>query len=342
MSASRVFENVFILTGPTASGKSAAALALAPGLNAEIVSADSMQVYRGMDIGTAKPSALERALVPHHLIDIRDPWESFSVAEFIRLAEDAIAQIQARRKTALLVGGTPMYIKGFLKGLFRGPAADWALRRELVARADREGVPALHEELRRVDPAAARRIHTNDLRRIVRALEVHAKTGKPISEQQREWQAESPARGGDETLPPGVRGAILVRTRQDICARIDERVERMFREGLVDEVRRLLGRRKGVRHLLCEAPEGPSRQKEPAPFSSAARQALGYKEVIAHLEGQLDLAETIAQVKLRTRQFAKRQMTWFRSFKNFAWIEVGPETPTETILAKIREAFVRA
>ena len=299
--------SVFILTGPTASGKSAVALEVAPQLNAEIVSADSMQVYRGMDIGTAKPSPEERTRVRHHLVDIRDPWESFSVADFIREAEAAITQIHSNGRSALLVGGTPMYLKGFVKGLFSGPAADWGLRRDLMARAERDGAPALHAELARLDPAAARRIHINDLRRIVRALEVYAKTGRPISEQQREW--------GAETSRPGLKGVILARNRDDICARIDRRVEEMFRCGLaergpgrarlVEEVRRLLSH-----------PNGLGRE---------ARQALGYKEVIQHLEGKRDLPDTIALVKLKTRQFAKRQMTWFRSFKDFAWVQACPE-----------------
>jgi tRNA dimethylallyltransferase len=303
--------SVFILTGPTASGKSAVAMAMAPRLNAEIISADSMQVYRGMDIGTAKPSREERARVRHHLIDIKDPWESFSVADFIHRAEEAIAEIHARGTMALLVGGTPMYIKGFIKGLFSGPAADWTLRRELVARAEREGVPALHAELARIDPTAARRIHANDLRRIVRGLEVYSKTGRPISEQQREWKTETSRRDA--------MGIILARSRQDICALIDPRVEHMFRNGLVEEVRRLLAH-----------PNGLGRE---------ARQALGYKEVIEHLEGRRGLQETIDLVKLKTRQFAKRQMTWFRSFKEFSWIEARPEEGTEEAAAQVMKVF---
>ena len=305
--------NVFILTGPTASGKSAVAMEVAPRQNAEIVSADSMQVYRGMDIGTAKPSPQERARRRHYLIDIKDPWETFSVADFILEAETAIAEIHSRGRSALLVGGTPMYIKGFVKGLFSGPAADWALRQELIARAGREGVPALHAEMARVDPAAARRIHSNDLRSIVRALEVYAKTGRPISEQQREWSAE--------TSRPGLKGVILARKREDICARIDRRVEDMFREGLVEEVRRLLAR--------------------PRALGREARQALGYREVIEHLAGKRDLQETIELVKLKTRQFAKRQMTWFRSFKEFAWVEAAPDEPTAGIVEKVLGAFKR-
>ena len=303
--------NVFILTGPTASGKSAVALEIAPRMNAEIVSADSMQVYRGMDIGTAKPSPEERVRVPHHLIDIKDPWESFSVADFIREAEAAIAEIRARGKQALLVGGTPMYIKGFVKGLFSGPAADWPLRRELMARAEREGLPALHAEMARIDPAAAKRIHVNDLRRIVRALEVYAKTGRPISEQQREWNADASRQE--------FSGVVLARQREDVCARSDRRVVEMFRAGLVDEVRRLLAHPNGV--------------------GRAARQALGYKEVIEHLEGKRNLAETIELVKLKTRQFAKRQMTWFRSFKEFAWVEAAPDAATGAIAADVLKAF---
>ncbi len=302
---------ILLLTGPTASGKSAAALEAATRLHAEIISADSMQVYRGMDIGTAKPSLEERRRVPHHLIDIRDPRESFSVADFIREAERATEDICARGKTAFIVGGTPMYIKGFVKGLFAGPSADWAFRRELMARAERDGVPALHAELARVDPGAARRIHANDLRRIVRALEVRHKTGRPISEQQREWSSGS--------LRHNVVGLILARSREDVCARIDERVTRMFREGLVDEVSSLLDRGEGL--------------------GREARQALGYKEVIEYFDGKRSLEETIELVKLKTRQFAKRQMTWFRSFKEFTWVEAGPEESLAETVRKVVAVF---
>ena len=337
--------NVFILTGPTASGKSAAVLAIAPRLNAEIISADSMQVYRGMDIGTAKPTPEERARTPHHLLDIRDPWESFSVADFITEVETAIADIHSRGKNALLVGGTPMYLKGFVKGLFAGPPADWPLRRELMARAEREGVPALHAELARIDPVAARRIHVNDLRRIVRALEVYAKTRRPISHLQQQWDspafakatadlpafakatadlpAFAAAKEGAAELPKTAQrrfaGAILVRSRQDLCARIDARVKQMFQSGLVAEVRRLLA--------------------DPRGMGRGARQALGYKEVVAHLEGQRSLEETIALVQLRTRQFAKRQMTWFRSFKDFAWIEAAPDAVADEVAESVLKAF---
>lgn len=271
-----------------------------------------------MDIGTAKPTLEERTRVPHHLIDIREPWESFSVGDFVRLAEKTIAEIHARGKAALVVGGTPMYLKGFMHGLFCGPSADWTLRHEMIARAEREGVEALHKELARVDPVAAQRIHIHDLRRIVRALEVYIKTGRPISAQQREWDGIFSTTNPKPPLRQA-RGVILVRDRADLCARINKRVNQMFAQGLVEEVRRLLA--------------------HPAGLSHAARQALGYKEVIEYLKGKRSLRETVALVQVKTRQFAKRQMTWFRSFKEFTWIEISPTATVAEIAAEVLKAF---
>jgi tRNA dimethylallyltransferase len=179
--------SLVVLTGPTASGKEAAALLLAASIGAEIVSADSMKIYRGMDIGTAKASLEERARVPHHLVDVAGPSEAWSVGRYVKEADRAIHDVASRGAVPLVVGGTPMWIKGLLEGIFEGPSADWAMRGELMDRAERDGAPALHRELASVDPAAAAKIHPNDVRRIVRALEVHRLTGRPISEWQAEW-----------------------------------------------------------------------------------------------------------------------------------------------------------
>lgn len=289
------FANALILTGPTASGKSALALDLADRLNAEIVSADSMTVYRGMDVGTAKPSPADRARVPHHLIDVLDPWESASVAWWLDRATLAVRDIEARRKTALFVGGTPFYLKALLCGLFPAPPADHELRRELEAEAERQGPNALHARLSSVDPASARRLHPNDVRRVVRALEVWQSTGRPLSA----WQQQG---WWDGDTPRFARGSCLVIDvpRSELCARIDQRVEAMFAAGWVDEVRRL--------------------RTLPHPLSRESSRALGYREIGEFLDGRRSLTETIADVQLRTRQFAKRQLTWFRALPGIEFV----------------------
>ncbi len=284
----------WFLSGPTAAGKTALALALARRIKAEIVSLDSMALYRGMDIGTAKPTLAERSEVPHHLIDVIEPHEEYSLARYLDEAHRAIEAIRGRGREVLFVGGTPLYLKGLLRGIFEGPPADWELRRALQARAERDGPGALHTRLAQVDPAAAERLHPNDQKRIIRALEVHAKTGRPISEMQRQFDVGRPAQQ--------CRVFVLDWPREKICQRIDRRVEAMFAAGLVDEVRRLL--------------DGP------CPLNRTARQAVGYREVIDYVEGRCDLPETIALVQQHTRQMAKRQMTWFRSLSECRFVKM--------------------
>jgi tRNA dimethylallyltransferase len=295
------------LTGPTASGKSAVGIELARRINAEIVSLDSMAVYRGMNIGTAKPSLAERQAIPHHLIDIVDPWEDFSVAQYLALADDAIRQIRSRGREPLFVGGTPLYLKTLLRGLFSGPDADWAYRNQLEAVALRDGTSELHRRLSVIDPVAANRLHPNDKRRLIRALEVHHRIGRPISEQQRQFSGP----------PTANQRAVWVLDwpRAQLHDRIDRRVEGMFAAGLVDEVRALLAADR--------------------PFSRTAQQALGYREVIEHLAGKTDLPTTIDLVKLHTRQFAKRQLTWFRSLAECRWIQVAEPLNASEIAERI-------
>ena len=187
METGKTKTRICIILGPTAAGKSAAALEVARRSGAEIISADSMQVYRGMDIGTAKPSPAERKRVPHHLVDIRDPWESFSTSQYVELADRAIADITARGSLPLLVGGTALYTRSILAGIFEGPSADWDFREEIRVLADTIGIEALHKRLAKVDPQAAARIHPNDLRRIERALEIHHKTGQRPSDLRNQW-----------------------------------------------------------------------------------------------------------------------------------------------------------
>ena len=286
--------NCLFLTGPTASGKSAAGVELAGRLNAEIISLDSMAVYRGMDIGTAKPTREEQSGVPHHLIDLIEPDEEFSVAQYVAAAETVIREIVGRGRTPLFVGGTPLYLKSLLRGIFEGPPADWGMRRELEILAEQDGEQALHQRLRAVDPVSAQRLHPRDRRRVIRALEVYQKTGKSISELQQQFERARPA--------TECQVFVLSWPRARLTERIDRRVEAMFAAGLVDEVRGLL--------------------ELPAGFGRTAGQAVGYREVVEYLRGERDFAETVELVKLRTRQFAKRQMTWFRSLSECRFVEV--------------------
>ncbi len=299
----------WFLTGPTASGKTSVSLALAERLGAEIVSLDSMALYRGMDIGTAKPSVDERCAIPHHLIDILNPSEEFSLAQYVEAAHAAIAAIRRRKREVLFVGGTPLYLKGMLRGIFEGPAADWNLRRQLEAEAARQEPGYLHRRLAEVDPEAANRLHANDTRRLIRAIEVHEKTGRPISDWQRQFDVAHPA---DQC-----RVFVLDWPREELYRRIDRRVESMFDAGLVDE----------VRHLMEDGPGlGPT-----------ASQGVGYREVLAHLRGETDLAETLRLVQMHTRQFAKRQGTWFRSLSECRFVTMGEGTSADTLAERMVE-----
>jgi tRNA dimethylallyltransferase len=281
------FRNALILTGPTGSGKTLLGIELAERLGAEIVALDSMTIYRGMDIGTAKPTGPERRRVAHHLMDELDPWESSSVAWWLDRAGACCREIEGRGKQVLFVGGTPLYLKGLLRGLFDGPPGDGELRRRLTDQAEQTGRPALHGRLARVDPVTAARLHPNDLRRVVRALEVWQLTGRPISA----WQTQWPGSGVPDPSA-GSRVLCLDLPRPELYARIDARVVQMVADGLIEEVRALRGL--------------------PRPLSREAAQALGYKEMFAHLDGRATLEETVTRIQTRTRNFAKRQLTWFR------------------------------
>jgi len=279
------------LVGPTAAGKSALALSIAERAGAELLSLDSMSVYRGLDVGTAKPSPAARARVPHHLIDLVEPDEPYSVQRYVADARSAVGDIRARGKRALFVGGTALYLKALVQGLFAGPPVDPALRRELEARAARLGSPALWSELRAIDPTSAERLHPNDRKRVVRALETFEQTGRPLSDWQREWSADRPGRA---------RRIVGLRIDGEaLDAAIRARAERMLAAGWEDEVRAL-------------GELGPT-----------ARQALGYAEVAALVRGEIDRATCLERVTLRTRQFARRQRTWFRSFPEIHWIDAG-------------------
>jgi tRNA dimethylallyltransferase len=304
------FLRAIYLTGPTASGKTAVGVALARRLGAEIVAMDSMTIYRGMDIGTAKPAVAERGRVPHHLIDVIEPWESASVAEYCRWARDTVAAIERRGKRALFVGGTPLYLKALLRGLFEGPGSDPALRRRLEQEAEAHGGPALHQRLAALDPATAARLHPHDRRRIVRALEVIELTGRPLSALQSQHGRPAPA---------GVQVYALESPRATLAERINRRVLSFFVAGLVEEVRGL--------------------QSGPRPLSPVAAQAIGYREVMAMLAGQATQEETIDRIQTRTRRFAKRQATWFRGLEEVRSFPVGADEAPEAIAERLAQTI---
>ncbi len=297
-----VLKRCWFLTGPTASGKSAVGCELACLLDAEIIALDSMSLYRGMDIGTAKPDAAARSRVPHHLIDVLDPHQEFSLAEYVEAAAMIAAEIVARGRIPLFVGGTGLYLRGLLRGVFQGPPADWGLRNKYQDLAECEGKTAVHGRLLEVDPALADRLHPTDLRRVIRGIEVFELTGIPLSVQQRQQPLP------EEERPQHVYW--LSPPREWLYERVNRRVEAMFRAGLVAEVERL---------VTCVPPMGKS-----------ASQALGYKEVIDHLHGRMTFSETISLIQTRTRQFAKRQHTWFRNLAECNALKVwGSESPRE-------------
>ena len=293
-----------LILGVTASGKSALAFELSKAINAEIISVDSMKVYRRMDIGTAKPPAEKQKLIPYHLIDVVEPSEAFSVDRFLDMTEQAVTDIQGRGKPVVSVGGTAMYIKALLFGLFDGPGSDEAIRSRLQESIKEVGLPALHQKLATVDPEAAERIHPNDEKRIVRALEVYELTGKPISSFQKQWEDTTPA---DDWLVIGLR-----REKDIESQRMNLRIKRMMEAGLVEEVESLLA--------------------EDKPLSPQAAAAIGYAEMIAHLNGEMELDETVEKIKINTRRFAKSQRTWFKTFKNVNWIDIAEDDTIETVL----------
>ncbi len=278
---------VVVLTGPTGAGKSDWALALAERAPLEIVSCDSAQVFRGLDIGSAKPAAAPRARIPHHLLDLRDPADRYSAGEFVADATAAIRGIHARGRLPVVVGGTMLYVRALLHGMAPLPKADAMLRAAIDARAAREGWPALHAELARLDPQAAARIHTNDRQRIQRALEVFRATGTPISA----WQAGAPRAHSEFAFHAC---ALVPADRAALHARIARRFAAMMAAGLLDEVRRLHAR-------------GDLTREHPA------IRAVGYRQLWQHLDGECDLDTAIGRAIAATRQLAKRQLTWLKS-----------------------------
>lgn len=300
------FADALILSGPTASGKTAVGVELAERLQAEILSVDALAVYRGLDIGTAKPTAAEQTRVRHHLIDWLDPWDAGSVASWLRAAAQAAADVRHRGRRLLFVGGTPLYLVAIMRGLFTGPGADPAIRAELACLSDDE----LMGQVRSVDPVAAERIAPADRKRLIRVLEVWRLTGRPLSAWQREFI---------QPRPRQVPGLWLDWPRAALHERINHRVEQMFAAGLVEECRRLLdlGR----------------------PLSSEVRRAAGYAEAFAHLEGRLSLREAIQHTQTRTRQLAKRQITWLRHLPELHSLPVSNPFSSTAVVDRILKCW---
>lgn len=300
---------LLFLVGPTGVGKSAFALELAAGLGAEILALDSMQVYRRMDVGTAKPSPAERARVPHACLDLVEPSERYDVSRYLADAHAAVARAAASGRRALFVGGAGLYLRALARGLFDGPPHDPVLRGELNERARRAGSPALHAELAGVDPASAARIHPNDAKRVVRALEVLAQTGRRLSEWQRQWAGPGEDR-------PELRLVGLALPEHEHAERMHARVQDMLAHGWVEEA--------------CSIRAFPG-------FGPTAIQALGYREVLALADGELSVEECAERVVQVTRRFVRRQHTWFRSFAGIRWLD--PRAPAS--LSEARAELLR-
>ncbi len=298
---------IVAIVGPTASGKTRLSVQLAEHLGAEIVSFDSMQVYRGMDIGTAKPSMEERRGIVHHMMDVAEPFEEYSVSRYVNQADIIVQDILARGKPVVLVGGTGLYVDSLVAGREFAPFPQTGLREELTKIAEEQGISVLVERLRAVDPVAAESIHPSNQKRIIRALEVYLETGKTITEHNRETQSKPPK------YAPVWIGLDYV-NRAALYARIDKRVEEMFAQGLLDEVRRLLD--SGI------------------PASATAMQAIGYKEAVAHLRGEASEEDAIAAIQLATRHYAKRQRTWFRRNEKVHWLELEDSPDFDEVFSR--------
>jgi tRNA dimethylallyltransferase len=305
--------DMLLILGVTGSGKGRLAYSLAELIDAEIISVDSMKVYRRMDIGTAKPPKEAQERIKYHLSDVVEPSEPFSVGTFVDLAYEAIEQIRSRNRNIIAVGGTALYIKALLYGLFESPRADEQIRADLRTRAKDDGLQELYCELVKVDPAAAERINCNDAKRIIRALEVYRITGKAISSLQQQFDAESPKHNWT------IIGLRREKTAEN--SRINQRVKKMITAGLVEEVKSLLAEEK--------------------PLSEQARCAIGYAEIIDYLSGKTSLEDATELIKKNTRRLAKSQRTWFKRFKNVHWFDINPEESNQEILSRAKEFVLK-
>ncbi len=306
---------IVAVVGPTASGKTALSIALAKRLGGEIVSCDSMQIYRGMDIGTAKPDMAERDGVPHHLIDIVDPDASFDASDYVTAAEAAVQDILSRGKTPIFCGGTGLYLDSFLRGGFCETADAPELREELTRRAAEIGNEAMHAQLAAVDPESAEAIHPNNVRRVIRALEVYHATGVTKSELDRQSREAEP-RYDARVL------AIRFADREQLYRRIDMRVDMMLEMGLLDEVKRLY--------------EAGVFQR-----SRTAAQAIGYKELLGYIRGVTPFEEAVDDLKRATRRYAKRQLTWFGAHRDVVWLDRDESTSADELLAAALDGLAK-
>lgn len=313
-------EKVIILLGPTSVGKTAASILLARMLNTEIISADSMQIYRHMDIGTAKPSKADLQLVKHHMIDIVEPWESYSAGQYLTDAKKIIDRIHNDNRIPIIVGGTGLYIRAMTRGLFAGPSADWGLRNMLLQR-EKERNGYLYEYLKSLDPATASKVMSTDIRRVIRALEVCLKSNKTMSEMHESLTKPLPY----EFIRIGIK-----RDRKELYNMIEQRVDKMIEDGLVDEV-------KGVTDLINKHIPSSFILHHP---SLSSMQAIGYKEIAIHLSGEISLEEAIRLIKKRTKMYAKRQFTWFKKEDSINWIDVTGVRDAEEILGRIKSVLI--
>lgn len=304
---------LIFLAGPTCVGKSGVALRLAKDIDAEIISCDSMQVYKGMDIGTAKPSKKEQKIIPHHMIDVVSLSQEYDVAQYVKDANKAITSLHKKNKVPLITGGTGLYMKALIDGLFSGPSRDEGIRIELEKRVEMQGLSSLYDELKKIDPAGADKIKPQDKRRIIRALEVYYTSGKPISSFQTQWGKLG---GEEKNIIIG-----LDRKREDLYERIEKRVDKMFENGLVQEVEEL------AKNGLLE--------------NKTARQAVGYKEIIDFVDGKASLEQTKELIKRNTRRLAKRQLTWFRKDVRVGWVLVQRDEAVDITVQRIRDLLCK-
>lgn len=303
-------DNIICIAGPTASGKTALAVSLAKELDGEVVSCDSMQVYRGMDIGTAKPTPDEMEGVPHHMLSVAEPREDFSVSRYCQMADPIVQDILSRGKTAVIAGGTGLYMDALIKGNAFAPCPSTGMREKLEQQADDQGMEAMLTLLQEIDPVCANRLHLSDRKRILRALEVYYETGQTITEHNEKTKQ----------IPPKYQPvwfALNDENRADLYRRIDNRVDKMLQDGLLEEIQRLLG--SGV------------------PEKATAMQAIGYKEFVDALAGRCSLNDATASVQQASRHYAKRQLTWFRKNENIHWLTRKPGERNEEILIKARQ-----
>lgn len=313
-------KKVLILLGPTCVGKTGIAILLARALQTEIISADSMQVFRHMDIGTAKPSKEEREIVTHHMIDVVDPWESFSTGKYIRAVTPVIENLHRKGKIPVVTGGTGLYIKAMTRGIFRGPSADWDLREELIS-MEHEEKGSLYTYLKNLDPKAAERITLNDTRRIIRALEVILKSNTTMSGMQEKYTLP---------LPYDFVKIGLTRDRKELYRMIEERVDAMLDKGLVHEVRNVMDMVTGhFQNLSSPSPLPPC----------SSMQAIGYKETAQYLSDEITLEEAIRLIKQGTKRYAKRQFTWFRKEDGIRWMDITGIQDRAEIFSRVYETL---